>query len=320
MNLRTWQQECVETALTHYQTQKHFLCLATPGAGKTTMAAEVASRLLEQNAIDFVLCFAPSLAVVSGIKNTFSYRLKDRFDGRIGSCGGTYTYQGMPPLGDPFWSVLDSHRVLIVFDEIHHCSGCDEIGGHNSWGKKILSQIKHKAAYILSLTGTPWRSDKNPIVLSEYSDPDGRIHCDYVYGLQEAVRDQVCRKPRITLVDNENVRLTHGTKRQEFNKLSDLLQNTEVSYQYWLHNDAAIRFCLALACNQLDDIRINTPNAGGLVVASSVAHANQIARLLKLHFNKSASVVTYRHNDPKGVIDHFRNGNSEWIISVAHMG
>lgn len=42
MKLRQWQQECVKKALTIYQHERHFLCLATPGAGKTHMAAELA--------------------------------------------------------------------------------------------------------------------------------------------------------------------------------------------------------------------------------------------------------------------------------------
>ncbi|WP_232471646.1 DEAD/DEAH box helicase family protein [Vibrio anguillarum] len=74
--LRHWQSECAELALNRYhQGQQHFLCLATPGAGKSVMAAEVASRLFEKDNIDFVLCFSPSTAISQGLARTFQSRL-----------------------------------------------------------------------------------------------------------------------------------------------------------------------------------------------------------------------------------------------------
>ncbi|HDL5329817.1 TPA: DEAD/DEAH box helicase family protein, partial [Pseudomonas aeruginosa] len=63
-SLRGWQNSCINTALKHFSTTPHFFCQATPGAGKTRMAAELASRLLEQDSIDLVMCFAPSCQVV----------------------------------------------------------------------------------------------------------------------------------------------------------------------------------------------------------------------------------------------------------------
>ena len=46
--LRKWQSECAEQAIEKYKTgASHFFCQATPGAGKTTLASEIASRLLK---------------------------------------------------------------------------------------------------------------------------------------------------------------------------------------------------------------------------------------------------------------------------------
>ena len=96
MHLRKWQLECVNRALEHYHAKhRHFLCLATPGAGKTIMAAEVAAQLLELDLVDFVLCFSPSVNISQGIKHTFLKRLGCRFDGVIGAVGCSYTYQSL---------------------------------------------------------------------------------------------------------------------------------------------------------------------------------------------------------------------------------
>lgn len=47
MKLRKWQAACINVALTKYiNGATHFLVLATPGAGKTVMASELANQLL----------------------------------------------------------------------------------------------------------------------------------------------------------------------------------------------------------------------------------------------------------------------------------
>ncbi|EAR54797.1 FOG: GGDEF domain protein [Photobacterium sp. SKA34] len=94
--LRKWQTECSEQALQKYKENKqHFFCQATPGAGKTVLAATVASRLLTEDMIDLVLCFSPSLSVSNGIKKTFSQILNCTFNGGLGSIGQSLTYQSI---------------------------------------------------------------------------------------------------------------------------------------------------------------------------------------------------------------------------------
>jgi len=62
--LRVWQEECISAALLKYHLgQTNFLAMATPGAGKTCMAAYLASRLFELDRIDLVICFTPSINV-----------------------------------------------------------------------------------------------------------------------------------------------------------------------------------------------------------------------------------------------------------------
>ena len=48
MKLRNWQSECIYLALDKYTSgKKHFLALATPGAGKTYMASALADKMLK---------------------------------------------------------------------------------------------------------------------------------------------------------------------------------------------------------------------------------------------------------------------------------
>lgn len=156
--LREWQKECSEAALEKYQSgSPHFLCLASPGAGKTVMAAEVAKGMLELKLVDLIICFAPSSVVVSSIESTFSHILQRNFNGGLGAVGAAYTYHSLMYFDKSFWDSLQMHRVLVVFDEIHHCSG-DSLDNANVWGGEILTQVQQCASYSLALTGTPWRT------------------------------------------------------------------------------------------------------------------------------------------------------------------
>lgn len=317
MQLRQWQSECVKRALRHFHgAHKHFLCLATPGAGKSIMAAEVAAKLFEDDLIDFVLCFSPSVNISQGMKQTFSSRLNCRFDGVIGSVGCSYTYQGMLAFKEDFWQLLKRNRVLVIFDEIHHCAG-SSLEDANAWGEEILLNIQAQAQYTLALTGTPWRSDQAPIVLSRYTDPDNQIQCDYVYGLKEAVADGVCRSPQIVLIDNDNISVTdEENETKTYSCLDDLFKCSSISYQSIIKNHEAIRHTLALATNKLRAIKQSNPNAAGLIVASSISHAAYIFNMLKTEFSETAQIVTYKEDDPSLKINEFRNSTTNWIVSV----
>jgi len=315
--LRVWQKECLSAVKKHYSKRyKHFFCLATPGAGKTVLASEVAAYLFESSQIDFVICFSPSLEVANGIKKSFSKRLNCNFDGVIGSVGCSYTYQNMRFFNDDYWKLLRNNRVLVVFDEIHHCAG-SSLDDSNVWGQDIVKNIQEQAAFTLALTGTPWRSDLLPISLATYSDPDNKIQCNFTYSLQRAVNDGVCRNPKIVLIDNEEISVT--TSKQEiktYTSLKALLKNPSISYQELIKHEAVINYIIAQGVNKLAAIRLYNPYAAGLIVASSVEHAEQIFTLLTEAFNQSATIVTYKENNPSDKINHFRFNNTQWIVSV----
>ncbi|MBF4436653.1 diguanylate cyclase, partial [Vibrio anguillarum] len=246
---------------------------------------------------------------------TFSKTLHCTFNGGLGSIGQSLTYQSIQFLNDEFWRILTKYRVFVVFDEIHHCSG-SEMEGANAWGQQILSKVQGLATYTLALSGTPWRSDSLPIVMAEYSDPDGQLLVDYQYSLKQAIEDRVCRSPKIVLVDNEHLTITGSKEVQSFSSILELLKQTKTSYQSIIHNDEAMEYLLGLGCNKLASIRLESPNAGGLVVAASVQHAKKIQKILVTQFHQSAAIVTYRHDEPLSEINAYRHGNTEWIVSV----
>ncbi|WP_431474583.1 DEAD/DEAH box helicase family protein [Marinobacter sp. KM021] len=318
IHLRVWQSECIDQAIDAFEYQTHFLCHATPGAGKTVMVASVAKALLERNKIDFVLCFSPSRAVSQSVASTFSQILGRSFNGQIGAAGGSYTYQSMNTLPRELWQVLSEHRVFVVLDEIHHCSGSswEELTIGNSWGRTILDRIQGKASFTMALSGTPWRTDDTPIVLSRYTQLDGQLHCDYEYGLAWAVTDGVCRAPKIVLTDNREISLKSselGLK--TYSSIRDTIKQGHISYPDFLFREEVIDHTLSEASKKLSEIRLQIPAAAGLIVAATVAHAEQIANRL-LALGEEPVVVTCRTPEAHQIINNFRTSSDRWIISV----
>nr|WP_315468620.1 DEAD/DEAH box helicase family protein [uncultured Undibacterium sp.] len=315
MRLRQWQAECISKATQKFDTtDNHFLCLATPGAGKTLMASALATVLLRENKIDLILCFSPSVVVAEDFGRALAAQTSMRMDGLLGSRGRSLTYQAMLHLDSSFWSLFDSHRIFVIFDEIHHCAS-DGIATANSWGQKIIENIQGRAAYTLALTGTPWRSDQIPIALARYSHT-GKIHCDYTYGLSQAVSDNVCRIPKITLIDNDRIIVRRDNETSRYTSFEHLLKDSGCSYQQLVEDEELIFYFLVQASKKLDSIRKKFPNAGGLVVATSVGHANKIAKIMKDRFDENAYVATYREEDPLNIISTFKDNSEKWIISV----
>lgn len=316
MKLRKWQHECIELALKKYKSgQEHFLVQATPAAGKTFMTANLANRLLNNGSIDLVLCFSPSSIVANEFSTVLSDITQCSFNGRIGDKGQSITYQKMAYLDENFWALFEKLKVLAVFDEIHHCSGTHDENS-NEWGKQIINKIQSKATYTLALSGTPWRSDTAPISLSKYSTAKGQIKCDYVYGLSDAINDNVCRMPKIIAIDNDEITLRTSNTTKSYNSFDELLSGSSFSYKALIHNENIIVSLIKRADKELNLIRQSNSNAGGLIVASSVEHALKIVEIIEQTLNESAVIVSYKEDSPTEKIRQYKNGSNKWIVSI----
>ena len=295
MKLRQWQSECIELALKQYlDGYSHFLTLATPGAGKTLMASELANQLLTKDLVDLVICFSPSSIVSQDFSESLQLKTQERFDGLIGAKGRSLTYQNLQFLNDDFWRLFTRYRVFVIFDEIHHCAGSN-VDNANAWGEQIILNIQDKAKYTLALTGTPWRSDAAPIVLSNYMHPSNKISCDYVYGLSEAITDDVCRVPQIIAIDNNNISVVDDEETKTFTSFKCLLSQSVIPYQEIIENEKVIKYVISSAHEKLNKIRAVNPDSAGLIVASSVEHARQISSLMKACFNEDYSGLIEPH-------------------------
>lgn len=322
IDLRNWQKECSSAVLNSFKNGNSIsLVVAAPGAGKTIMTAEVTKQLFASKEIDYVLFIAPSVSIATTVESVYESYLEQPFDGQFGSKGLVKTIQSFicrntqPKFLKRISKLFKSHKVLVIIDEIHHFAG-DESSEGNAWGKSVLQILQGMAKFTLVMSGTPWRTDRLRMAMVNYEGEPATITSDYQYGLVRAVKDGVCRSPKIALLDGNTISLNATSNTERFENFSDLLKNSKVAYQDLLNDDNVQNQLLADAILKLKKLRIKKPWSAGLVVASSVEHANQIASLLIDKFGESAITVNYRQQDPHIAIEHFRTSTIQWIVSV----
>lgn len=338
--LRDWQQRCLSHAIAQLSPeQSHFLCQATPGAGKMLMAAVLADHLLQCGDVDFVIYLGPSCEVVNRAEETLADVTGLAMSGNLGARGGCYTYQSLRTRLRAFQQLGQYYRVFLIWDESHHAGrvpGAQQ--GANEWGQALLL-LERNITYTLALSGTPWRTDGSCLPLLRYLDVPSadnggdaqegqatllkqRLVPDFVYTLQEAVRDGVCRKPTIKLIDNPHIQLTishlKGKKppeQKQFSSIPRLLRDPRVSYADLLRHDTPMGALLKKGVAQLRRLRQAQSAAGGLVVASDITHAEDIAEQLEA-LGEDVCLVTSKTPNGHVKLQAFRDSMQSWIVSV----
>ncbi|WP_258801710.1 DEAD/DEAH box helicase [Halomonas sp. DQ26W] len=269
--------------------------------------------------------------------DTLSQVTGQAMHGRLGATGAGFTYHALQHRLEELKRLCQQARVLLIWDESHHASGQDgALNGANQWGMALLALERH-VRYTLALSGTPWRTDGSCLPLLRYveiSQPDGKVpgdgstaspsrqlQPDYVYTLQEAIRDGICRYPRLQLVDNRSIEMTRfhpSTGRREtrhYQSIPHLLKHPAIDYRALVRLDAPLQRILDRGGDQLNMLRHRDPAAAGLVVASDIEHAEEVAQRLE---DQGASVclVTSKAPDAHARLEAFRDDTIQWIVSV----
>ena len=194
-SLRAWQSAAMRDYLERQP--RDFLAVATPGAGKTTFALSVASELIGRRVVDRVTIVAPTehlklqwaeAAARAGIPVDPTYSAGK---GKISSdyLGIAVTYAGVAVNPLAMRVRTERFRTLVILDEVHHA------GDALSWGEGVREAFE-PATRRLALTGTPFRSDVNPIPFVTYAPGDDGIPrsvADFTYGYAHALADHVVR-------------------------------------------------------------------------------------------------------------------------------
>ena len=197
------------------------------------------------------------------------------------------------------------------------CSTRSTTQGPSARGATPSPHAFEPAAQRLSLSGTPFRSDTNPIPFVTYEFDEARA--DYTYGYDDALRDgRVVRPVLFPRVDGEmewsapDGSLHAATFQDQLDRtLSSQRLRTALSLEgQWLPE------VLTRADATLAEVRRTHADAGGLVIATDVDHAHGIGRVLRERFGRRVTVATSDDPDASDRIAKFSAGDEEWIVAV----
>ncbi|MFE7397405.1 DEAD/DEAH box helicase [Streptomyces sp. NPDC057557] len=316
--LRAWQQGAMEKYI--QEQPRDFLAVATPGAGKTTFALTLASWLLHHHVVQQVTVVAPTehlkkqwaeAAARIGIKLDPEYSagpLSKEYDG----VAVTYAGVGVRPMLHR--NRCEQRKTLVILDEIHHA------GDSKSWGE-ACQEAFDPATRRLALTGTPFRSDTNPIpfvVYEEGNDGIRRSSADYTYGYGNALADGVVR-PVIFLSYSGNMRWRTKAGDEIAARLGEPMTKDAIGQAWrtalsptgdWIPN------VLSAADKRLTEVRKGIPDAGGLVIATDQESAREYAKILKRVTGEKATVVLSDEKAASKKIDQFSEDESRWMVAV----
>jgi superfamily II DNA or RNA helicase len=313
LRLRRWQKEALDGF--EATPRRDFLAVATPGAGKTTFALTAALRDLARYPHRRLLVVAPTQHLKhqwATAASSFGLHLEPEWGSAdpfpADMHGVVVTYQQVAGQPGPLRGPADD--AFVVLDEIHHA------GTERAWGDGVFHAFE-LAARRLSLSGTPFRSDQNPIPFVDYDFDEAVAH--YTYGYGEALKDGGVVRPVFFPAINGHMEWSTPDGAILSATFDDHLDRTASSQRLRtaLSPDGEwLPAVLDQAHTQLAKLRETQRDAGGLVIAMDVEHAQAIAKLLRARHGVEAVVAT--SDDPLASerIAEFTSSTDPWIVAV----
>lgn len=319
-SLRRWQKAAYREYFR--LPRRDFLLVATPGAGKTAFALTVAAEMLARREIAAVTVVTPTehlkhqwsqAAHRVGIALDSAYR---NSQGRASAdyAGVVVTYAQVAAHPALHRQRTTNRRTLVIFDEIHHT------GDALSWGEAAREAFE-PARRRMGLTGTPFRSDANPIPFVTYlEEADGgrRSSADYVYGYGPALEDGVVR-PVIFLAYSGEMRWRSRAGDEITGTLGAPMTPDQLAYAWRTALDPEgewIARVLEAADRRLAEVRRGMPDAGGLVIAGDHADARAYAALLRRITGTRPVVVLSDDPAASKKIGTFAMSQDRWMVAV----
>jgi len=318
--LRAWQSAAIEQYFT--TNPRDFLAVATPGAGKTTFALTVAAELLSRRVVERVTVIAPTehlktqwaeAAARVGIPIDPSYSGKKGPTSKD-FVGVAVTYAGVATNPLAHRIRVERFKTLVILDEVHHA------GDALSWGDSIREAFE-PATRRLALTGTPFRSDINPIPFVTYApDADGvpKSVADYTYGYAHALADHVVR-PVLFMAYSGEMQWRTRAGDEVAARLGEPLTKDMTAQALRTALDPKgswMPAVLQAADRRLSEVRRHVPDAGGLVIASDQDSARAYAALLKEITGTRPVVVLSDEKAASSRIAKFSDSDDRWMVAV----
>ena len=306
------------------------LVFAGPGAGKTLGALLAFKAMQQEGRLQRFVVFCHRTSILSQWQSAagrLGLRLEewpcsDRADGLL------ITYQGagrqLEQLGEDLrhWGLAGT---LAIADEAHHLGLDPDEPDNTAWGGTFLELTQH-CRLRLGLTGTPFRADNLAFCAAR------RIRLRQGNELIEQIVPDLAVEPR-ELIAAGDVRplefrfqdgwVEHSREGLPDRDVSPLSAETRESWRarnlrraIELGDDSGIGQQLLLrAQRKLKQVRLQHPNAAGLVIARDIDHAQAITTLLE----EDGQRVDLVHSQESGAaerLNRFQQGSAQWLVSI----
>ncbi|MFC4944396.1 DEAD/DEAH box helicase [Pseudonocardia sp. GCM10023141] len=319
--LRAWQRSALARYLA--AAPRDFLAVATPGAGKTTFALRVAAELLADRVISNITIVTPTEHLKhqwSAAAAAVGIAIDPDFRNSTGATSSDYTGIAVTYAGIAAHPLLhrartENRRTLVILDEVHHT------GDARSWGDAVKEAFE-PATRRLTLTGTPFRSDDNPIPFIDYlPDAEGalRSRADHNYGYAEALADGVVRP--VVFLAYSGVSSWRTSAGEEITaRLGEPLTAEQTARAWRTALDPGgewIPAVLEAADRRLTGHRNGgMPDAGGLVIATDQTTARAYAAILTEVTGTAPVIVLSDEQGASARIQRFSESEDRWMVAV----
>ena len=364
--LRQWQTEFVTRFIQQVadfqvnQTASEktaFILNAFPGSGKTFAQLFVMKYLLKEKQVDFIVVVVPSDALRTqfaeeALKLGLNLHARKNLNVSFKSHDGivlTYQQLGNNVTVDTLDLWCQSHRVFVSADEMHHLAGDEDSSRGNNWGANFAEAFQNSHVRLMT-SGTPFRSDGNPIPWTRYVDDRLDLSAPhaytYGYGPSEKWNQPLCALGGPT--ENPSVRevvfhpwdgevtwvLKDDDVEEEFtHRLTDNLDEIykdqrdprtietlkaarrksciECGTPRHPKGTQYVREQIVAAHKQLNDIRRTHPWAGGLIVCDSIPHADSVGEVVEELTGTKPIVIHGDKEAPKTLLKSYKNDTTE---------
>ncbi len=314
--LRAWQTEALERFL---RRSADFLCVATPGAGKTSLALAAAERLLASGEVRKIIVVVPTSHLrgqwAAAAHRDFGIQLDAKFTNPTGKVADDFdgivvTYQSVAAAALLYRMLATRTPTLVILDEIHH--GGDEL----TWGRSLVEAFGEAKRRLL-LSGTPDRTDGNPVPFVRYGE-DGKFVADYSYDYGQALADRqgIVRQIAFPAFDGEARWL--DASRIESRLLSDVDEDSRAKAlsSALLPDGPWMESVLREADKELTRHRELVPDAGGLIVAADQFKAAKYAKMMERICGEPVALAISDVAGSSQVITNYGAGSGRWLVAV----
>jgi superfamily II DNA or RNA helicase len=290
-----------------------FMLIAIPGSGKTLAALEAARKWMAAGSDRRLIVVVPTDNLREQWKEEaakFGISMQTKEFGtnfKHGFQGGVVTYSLVANNPLVFRKLCSVAPTMVIFDEVHHC------GDEAHFGIGVTTAFELAKEKLL-MSGTPWKSDGQPIPFVKY-DQSGYAIGDYSYDYRQALVDDVVR---YLVFDYAKGTITSDTT-GESETLAEGINDTEAAsrlYKLLDGNGEYVREQIAAAHRKLIECRKQIPDAGALAACINQYHAVKIAAIIRDVTGCEPSVIVSDGDLENDTVKEFRKSKKEWLVAV----